>query len=420
MNEIINQTNNNINDFTPTNYHYNRKETNLLKYIEYQIENSKYINTRKYNTYYHIECKPDNEIITREEIIRYICSRQDTVDGREGTDNPSRRSDYDSVVIFRNARLKNTIRQLKAEGAKIKITGNKEILIQRLIQHFNVHDICTKNRQHLCSFKNKMISYLKNKPKYTWDKYTKVYNNRELCVNDEDPIGCYELKEIDKEYFYVIKEGKYYYGYDIRTILSIIYHSGWNKSKNPLTRNLFDKSIYIDCSEKILRFKNKGLSLFYEEEASNKSPSDTTPREKLISIINKLSYELYQLDFHVTEEQLRRINIRQYRNIYATFSNIWFFNITNEIRNIYNNDTNNPLNIPTYADFNNTITNTDNFGHIIMQLVNILNIFYKLITNPINIEDKKTGAMYVMISLCSINSSIRDEYPQFVNVLQEQ
>lgn len=388
-----------------------RKEKDTLKYINHQINTIPQY-SKSYNTYTHIECKANDENITQNEMIRYICSRKGTITGENTTGYNN-----ESLIILRNIRLKNTIKNLKTQGIKINSTGKKEVLIQRLIDHFNIREQATNIRNNIKRFINIAQNYIINKPKYSWQLYKNIHNKRELCVNDDDPIGCYNLNEIDKNYFYVIKENKYYYGYDIRTIFGIIYHSGWKCSKNPLTRNDFNKQIYSDCLEKFTIFKKNKLNIFYEDE--NTKPDTTASTEqKLLTMINKLSYELYQLDYHVSEDQIRRLNIRQYRHIYETFTNIWFFNLTNDVRMTYDNDPEERLQVPTYNDFYAITTDrTIPFNTVINYLIRILNIFYKLITTPINIEDKKTGAMYVMISLCSTNTTIRDMYPQFINVL---
>lgn len=395
---------------------FSPKETALLGKLKRGCEFN--IPTNNYRTNDYIENKAIDEIITKREIIRFICSRHIDVDGK--TDNRVH-ADTDSVLILRNDRLKNTIRHLKQnENAKIKITGKKEVLIQRLIDYYNVRNECLKHRNSLAKFKSCIQQFIKNKPKYSWQFNPEPYNNKELCINDDDPISCYELKEIEEPYFYVIKEGKYYYGFDVRSLFGIIYHTYYRDHKNPLTRKRFSSQVYKDLVEKLKKIKRQKKTVFEDEENEQNhttQPQSQTvitnnPREELSNTINALSYDLYSMDYHVNEEQLQNLTLNQTREIFSSFFTIWNYNLNNQMRRQfeYNQETNESLVVQSIRSFYN-------IRDPIIAKLKMLNIFKQIISNPERTEDRKTGAIYVMISLCSTNSNIRESYPQFVNII---
>jgi hypothetical protein len=113
---------------------------------------------------------------------------------------------------------------------KLRITGNKDDLINRIEIYFN---------------KMKSAEVIQKKfrcwlVKYSFILNGEVVNNRSLCVNDSDFVTLEPLEEIPRELFYSYKDkNDFYYGFNITSLIQMMKTKG--KISNPYNRESFDK-----------------------------------------------------------------------------------------------------------------------------------------------------------------------------------
>lgn len=115
---------------------------------------------------------------------------------------------------------------------KLRITGNKDDLINRIETYFN-----SMNSAEL--IQKKFRSWL---VRYSFILNGEVVNNRSLCVNDSDFVTLEPLDEIPRELFYSYKDkNDFYYGFNITSLIQMMKTKG--KISNPYNRESFDKKI---------------------------------------------------------------------------------------------------------------------------------------------------------------------------------
>ena len=163
-----------------------------------------------------------------------------------------------SIKKFRHIQLKNACKKYK-----LKITGKKQILFERLVEYFLKIDSCIKI-QSTCRkhFSNSYV--FKRGP---------AIHNRELCNNNTDFVTLEPINEIPFEYFFSYKdENEFIYGFNI---VSLIQSLKKNKNfENPYNRCAFNKKLknlilhVYNCSY-ILNSDFKNENTFYVKPTKN-------------------------------------------------------------------------------------------------------------------------------------------------------
>ena len=120
----------------------------------------------------------------------------------------------------------------KCKENKLKVTGTKKILIDRLIELQNKNEAAT-NIQKL--IRKTLVQ--------NWIKFKgPALQNRSLCNNTTDYVTLEPIQDIPFEYFISFKDSNnFIYGFDITSLISSIQIHG--KTKNPYTREKFSKRL---------------------------------------------------------------------------------------------------------------------------------------------------------------------------------
>jgi uncharacterized protein (UPF0335 family) len=372
------------------------KERNLFNALRSKIRPS--VTERYYYTYDHLR-KPmlrraikrlgHDDIITRNDLLCFKLA---------------------GMVKFTIKNLKNTIRQINIENytsPSIKLTGNKETLTERLENYYDIAPDIERMTRLFRNVINMLRKFKKKGKTNSWVLDIKPYVNRDLCTNDDDPIMCEELKDIDDDYYYVLKEGKYYYGFDIRTIFSIILLG--RKDENPLTRKRFSRIVYHDSMTMFTRLKMMDKQIFFDDE-ENEIVQEPNTREQYEThnnrVANNISCNLYEFGYDIQEQDLLELSRTEVDRAYMAIFNIWNYNMSQEFRERFN--TNQEIDIISMNAFNSLsyyrASNT------------LLKIYEQFINLPFRQDDKKMGALYVMISLTNSSEAILNRFPFLQNV----
>jgi len=130
---------------------------------------------------------------------------------------------------------KYKIPQLKviAKRLRQKVTGNKRILISRILNHYNSIKYATRIQQifrgHIVrlSFKLRGVGF----------------KNRKGCVNETDFCTLEPLDEIPDEYFFSYTNKDITYGFNLISLIQLLKTS--NKIINPYNREVFSSDIVL-------------------------------------------------------------------------------------------------------------------------------------------------------------------------------
>lgn len=176
-----------------------------------------------------------------------------------------------------------------AKELKINTTAKKQIIINRIIEHYNKVKTCILIQRIFRGFLVRLSFRLRGP----------AFKNRNLCVNDKDGFTLEPINEIPFERFYSFCDKKnFVYGFDI--ILLYISYKKTNKMINPFSR----EQISPNETNNILRLENKIKLLFsytyenneiYEIQKYDILPSQpnrriTPPRYSNINIFSPSQY----------------------------------------------------------------------------------------------------------------------------------
>lgn len=312
------------------------------------------------------------------------------------------------LITFTIQHLKRTIRNINENRLpgtpRLKLGGNREELIKRLQDHYCIDTELPKLKKRFLKFIELVKRKKLEKPQSSWNLYKDVYQNREKCTNDDDPIICEELKDIDDDYFYVIKESKFFYGFDIRTIYGIILKG--RNNQNPLTRKNFTNDIYRDCLDKLFLLKQKNKNIILDDDTISTSTQNNL-EDIASTLTRRISCILYEFGYNVSDETLYNMRISEMNRAYSIIYNLWTHNMTQDLRErLIGNEEIIIPSINAYQRLNPAR------GFFLL-----MDIYHKFITSPADIEDKKLGAIYIIVSLCEISETIASQYPHLRNVL---
>jgi hypothetical protein len=181
---------------------------------------------------------------------------------------------------------------------KIKQTGNKEVILNRVYKYLRL--------SHSCYIIQKMVR------RFFYRQYENsqgpARNNRSICVNETDFFTMEKLLDIEKGQFFSIEDDKgHIYGFDILSIWNLFLKNG-RKTENPYNRIQFHDKVYhkLCIFLNYSQIFNKSINLVIKMDEENLSP------EKRIEI--------------------RALSIFQYIDGLGNYTNItWFNNLTNSL-----------------------------------------------------------------------------------------
>jgi hypothetical protein len=266
-----------------------------------------------------------------------------------------------SISLFYNDYLKNKtvlkkykLNELKhiAKVNKLRISGTKLVLIERIEQLFNKSINCLKIQKIYRGYIVKRSFALRGEG----------FKNRKICVNENDFYTLEPLHEIPMEYFFTFKsnDDKFLYGCNIVSLLHLIKNK--TSVKNPYNR----ENIKIDVIQNILKLYNL-IKIIYEipehapimntnammtihnnindnrviresihrphntvvlsnEIVNERSIKITTMRSKPINTrIQELFMDIDQLGNYTNYQWFSNLERREYIRLYRTLHDIWTY-----------------------------------------------------------------------------------------------
>lgn len=302
-------------------------------------------------------------------------------------------------MLFTNNYKLSELKEI-AKHYKLKITGNKTILISRIFSYL-----------YLTKFSLKIQKMIRNHlTKKCKKQHGPAYLKRNLCVNAIDFLTMDDIKDIIPTQFFSYKDKNgFIYGFDVVSFYNLIKKSENNTILNPFTKSQipnkiirkFQKMIYLS------NLLNIPVNLKIGEQENIlviKSPLDES--KILFEHINELGnyanfewfmnlskYELLIL----VQELLKIWNYRAELNVAKKKL------ICNPGGNPFYNE--NIMNNQTIIDYLERIPNIDN---VRLEILDILNKFVK---KGVNDEYKKIGTYYVLGALTLVSSDAENSLP---------
>lgn len=303
----------------------------------------------------------------------------------------------------------------------LKISGKKEVLIERLETHFNKTFNIIKLQRLFRGWVVRYLLKLKGP----------ALKDVSLCVNDSDFVTMEPLNEMSKEVFYSYKDSKdFIYGFDITSLIQMLQKK--NKIENPYNREKLNNTIltqiktlynlsflvypnFKDENERLQNQPNIRHSIqrpvqnTINNRFTNNNPQNRIRlleiREKpIIERINHLFTEIDSLGNYTNSSWFTNLDIRNCIRLYRSLYDIWYFrsNLSREVRNFI---------CPNQNPFDGFPRATYNE----LSLPQIQNACLTAIENivylGINDDYRKIGTFHVLSAMTLVSTEARQALP---------
>jgi hypothetical protein len=227
-----------------------------------------------------------------------------------------------------------------------------------------------------------------------------VYRKK-LCSNDSDILTFTSKYEILNKYFYIFhdKLNNKKYAYDIRTLIQII------ESEYPSCPFTF-RSFTDEEKNIIIEYKNK-LNKYNID--INIPKIILTPEEEIEMKIKDVFYQINMLDNYTNPNWFKNLDLYKLIELYIRTEDIWNYRSSMDIeskKKIVSNGIvfNIPLNIIKSLKSKIKLQNI------------ILNEYIRLITEGINRDEKKLGAILILTGLVEVSIDAADALPHLIQI----
>lgn len=219
-----------------------------------------------------------------------------------------------------------------------------------------------------------------------------------LCVNEIDILTMNNKMEIPYPYFYKFynKDNQKNYAYDIRFLNELI---NSNYQSCPYTLRKFDLSEIQNIKNYINNLKKYNIIIDIEKILSEE--------EIIENKVKELFYSINMLDNYTNHKWFMNLNLLDLIKLYISAEDIWNYRSLLNIQAKYNIIKNNHIfNIP--IPLIKKIKNINKLRNILIDTFNIM------ISNGIDINEKKLGAILVLSSLVEISNDAAYALPHLI------
>jgi hypothetical protein len=226
-------------------------------------------------------------------------------------------------------------------------------------------------------------------------------NRRKICHNESDIGSFIDKYEIPTKYFYIFNDNitNKKYAYDIRTLLEII------------------RSNYPSCPYTFRKFTDEEKEKLYKyEKMLNNANIDTsieklklTPTEEINMRAKDIFYKINMLDNYTSHLWFMNLNLHQLIVLYIKCEDIWMYRtmmpLSDKKRIVHSG-----------IAFNIPIQMIKSIKSI-LQLQNIILIeFNRFVSEGIDREEKKLGALLILSGLVEVSGDAAMALPHLVQI----
>jgi len=223
---------------------------------------------------------------------------------------------------------------------------------------------------------------------------------RYTCTNEIDILTMNNKMELENPYFYRFfnKQNNKYYAYDIRLLNELI-HS--NYLNCPYTFRSFEEEEIQKINAYINKLKN--MNIIVKEEVI------LTEEEIMENNVKDLFYKMNMLDNYTSHKWFMDLNHIQLIKLYIAAEDIWNYRSLLSPEAKYRIIQNNYI-------FNISVNSIKSIKSIKMLRKILINIFTIMVSNGIDINEKKLGAMLILSALVEISPDAAQALPHLIQV----
>lgn len=282
--------------------------------------------------------------------------------------------------------IRKSIKKIK-ELKYINISLSKPLLINEIKKEIE------KERYYLCNIDSIIMiqSYIRR-----W-----FIKRIKTCSNDSDILTFTSLYDIDLKYFYIFRDDitKKKYGYDFRTLLEIINSDYPSCPYTFRTFSTYEKELIFQHRDFLMK---KGVDINIEKAV-------LSPEEEIDMRIKDVFHKINMLDNYTNPIWFKNLNIYQLHELYIKSEDMWNYRSGMSLdskKKIVQNGCifNIPIHIVKNIKIKTTIQNI------------LLAEFTRMISEGIDREEKKLGAILILTSLVEVSSDAADALPHLIQI----
>jgi hypothetical protein len=262
---------------------------------------------------------------------------------------------------------------------------------QELIK--NIKEVIQKERYY--TFNQKSIILIQSIYRM-WKTY-----RRRLCSNTTDILTFTDIYDIEEKFFYIFNDNirQKKYGYDIRTLIQII-NSDYPSC--PYTLRSFTENEKFEINKYTERLIKNGLDLGFKK-------SILTPEQEVEMKIKDVFHKINMLDNYTNPEWFKNLQLHQLIELYIRSEDVWIYRSMMSLeskKNIVHNGVAFTIPVPIIKTYKSKMK----LQHI------ILDEFNRFVTEGINNEEKKLGAILILTALVEVSHDAADALPHLIQI----
>jgi hypothetical protein len=299
-------------------------------------------------------------------------------------------------------RYNYNVQQLKliAKNYKLKITGNKSQLVQRIYSFLFLSNSIVKLQKVIRGFlQRKYINY-----------HGPAFKNRSLCTNAFDFLSMDKISEIPSEQFFSFKDDDgFIYGFDLLSLYNLIYKCN-GAIKNPFNTKPISSKVIEDLRTLLRLSRLFKIDICTEISDVTKEVSDKKSIEiRAVTLFQNID----ALGNYSNSQWFLSLNRIQLIKFLRELIDIWAYRapLSIETKRAICPPIGNPFTrIPSMA----TLQIMENLDDI---RKSILDVMDKFVNSGIDKDNKCLGAYYVLGALTLVNSDAATSLPWLYQAL---
>lgn len=293
-------------------------------------------------------------------------------------------------ILFENNYNVQQLKQI-AKSYKLKVSGNKKQLVNRLYIYLNLSQVVIK-------IQKKFRGYLHRKYEAL---HGPAFKNRSLCTNDSDFLtgDCFNKMDFSQFFSYADEDG-FIYGFDVISLYNLIMKSG-KSVKNPYNRNDLSKNVIQNMRNMIRLSRVLKISIDIDIKEDNFSSEKSTELRTL-----ELFQNIDALGNYSDPAWFLSLNRTKLTKFLRELVDIWSYRaqLTNEVKRKICP----PLGDPFRGLNFNYISSEESIDNVRKTIISILE---KFVNSGVDTDSKNLGAYYVLGALTLVSESAASSLP---------
>ena len=315
---------------------------------------------------------------------------------------------YDEPILQENCKLDNEREMLyeKDDFFDLFLTNKCNNLtvyvIRKNIKNLGLLISTKQSKSELIKDIKRLMTYNVNKIILIQSVIRKwLIYRRNKCCNKEEITSFDSIFDISPTYFYLFKDKQngLSYGYDIRSLVSIL-KSDYQSC--PYTYRHFTDEEKERINKFVKKIKDKGVSLSFDK-------MEFTPEQAMEMRMKDIFHKINMLDNYTSHTWFNNLSLNSLVTLYNALEDIWNYRLgmTPEAKsNILPSTNGNAFTLSV-----NSIKRIKNK----LQLQDILlTEIDKFISDGINRDERKLGAMVILTGLVEVSDDAADGLPHLV------